>query len=310
MKLGKLEIGKEGIKRIILVILGTFILGIGAGLFLVPYNIVSGGVTGMGIVFNGLFPNISTEIFVFIFTWSFFFLGWILLGTPFAMKTVISAIVYPSAILLGTYLNQNTGLSLGTDIDNTSKFLAAIMGGAFVGCGVGLTFIGGGSTGGVDVILLVCQKYFKLKTSIVSFTVDSIIILCGFIFGGDFFSVLIGIISALITSVMIDKLFDTERNVIVDIISKKYEELNDIIINKLDRGCTLIQGIGGYTKEEITILRVALDMREYSILMDIIAKVDPTSFVTVSKASSVRGEGFKEHAVQNLTGKKYEKKRK
>lgn len=313
MEVNKFKITKESIKRILLVIVGTIILGLGAGLFLVPYDIVSGGVSGIGIIFNGLIPALNTEVYVLIFTWLFFFVGWGLLGTSFAAKTIVSTIIYPLAVWLGSYLNHNTPLNLGLDaatIDSTNKFLAALIGGAFVGTGVGLTFIGGGSTGGVDVISLTFQKYFNFKTSVVSFFTDAVIILLGFIFGGDFFSVLIGIISALIASVMIDKLFDSERNVIVDIISKKYNELNDIIINKLDRGCTLIQGIGGYTKEEITILRVALDMREYSILMDIIAQIDPTSFVTVSKASTIRGEGFKEHRVQNLVGKKNHDKEK
>lgn len=313
MKLSKINITKRDIKRFILVILGTLILGIGAGLFLVPYEIISGGVSGLGIILNGLFSSITVETFVFILTWFFFIVGWIFLGHDFAAKTIISTILYPFAVMLGVYLNQNTPLNFGIDldtIDNTNKFLAAIIGGALVGAGVGFTFLGGGSTGGVDVITLICQKFFNFKASITCFVVDATIITLGFIFAQDFFATIIGILSALLTSTMIDKLFDAERNVIVDIISKKHKELNDIIINKLDRGCTLIQGIGGYTKEEITILRVALDMREYAILKDIIAQVDPKSFVTVSKASSVRGEGFKEHRVQNLVGKKkYDKEK-
>ena len=306
MKLGKLNITKRDIKRFFLVVLGTIVLGIGAGLFLVPYEIVSGGVTGIAIILNGLFSEVSIEMYIGVFTWGFFILGWILLGNDFAAKTILSTIIYPFAVALGVYLNNNTALNLGVleTMDNTNKFLAAIIGGALVGAGVGFTFIGGGSTGGVDVITLICQKYFNFKASLVCFVVDATIIGLGFIFSQDFFATIIGILSALLTSTMVDRLFDAEKNVIVDIISKKHQDLNDIIITKLDRGCTLIHGIGGYTKEEITILRVALDMREYAILRDIIAQVDPKAFVTVSKASSVRGEGFKEHRVSNLVGRK------
>ena len=93
-----------------------------------------------------------------------------------------------------------------------------------------------------------------------------------------------------------------------NIISKKNEEINSFVIEELERGSTIINGIGGYTKDEVNILQVTLDIREYYILMDIIAKVDPSAFVTVTKASSVRGEGFKALQELNKVGKKNETK--
>lgn len=302
MKLNKINL--QVIKRYLAIIIGSFILGIGTGLFLIPYNIVSGGVSGIGIIMHGIF-GFDTEIVVLILTWLCFFLGWILLGTQFAIKTLLSSIIYPFATMLGTFLQDNTIFNLGemTTGLETNVFLAALIGGAFVGSGVGLTFIGGGSTGGVDIIALSFKKYFGLQTSKVSFFVDASIIVMGFIFSQNFYVTIIGIISALIASLMIGRLFENERNVIVDIISKKYEEINSFVIEKLDRGSTIIAGVGGYSKENVVMLRVALDIREYYVLMDIIAKVDPNAFVTVSNASTVRGEGFKEHQVQSFTGK-------
>lgn len=303
MKLSKINF--QIVKRYLSIIVGSFILGMGTGLFLIPYSVVSGGVSGIGIIIHGIF-GFDTEIVVLILTWIFFFLGWILLGTKFATKTLLSSILYPLATMLGTYLHENTIFNLGemTTGFETNVFLAALIGGAFVGIGVGLTFIGGGSTGGVDIISLSFKKYFGLKTSRVSFCVDATIIVIGFIFSRNFYVTIIGIISALIASLMIGRLFDNDRNVIVDIISKKYEEINRFVIEKLDRGSTIIAGVGGYSKEDVILLRVALDIREYYILMDIIAQVDPKAFVTVSNASTIRGEGFKAHQVQSYVGKK------
>ena len=118
--------------------------------------------------------------------------------------------------------------------------------------------------------------------------------------------VLIGVMSAFITSLMVDRLFEADRNVAVNIISKKYNEINEYVIKQLDRGSTIITGVGGYSKEGVTILQVVLNYREYYILQDIIARVDPTAFVSVSKTLSVRGEGFKAHSnvVQGLSDKK------
>ena len=298
----------QQLKRIGFVILGSFILGIGCGLFLIPYNVVSGGVTGITIILHHIF-NWDAEIVTTIITIAFFILGFILLGGQFAVKTIISTIVYPASVWLGTILWENNLFNLG-EINDMNVLLAALFGGIFVGVGVGLTFVGGGSTGGVDVIALSLQKFTKIKTSIATFTVDGVIILVGFIFTGKFNMVLLGIMSAFVTSLMVDRLFDADRNVVVNIISKKYNEINEYVIKQLDRGSTIIAGVGGYSKEEVTILQVVLNIREYYILQGVISKIDPNAFVSVSKTFSVRGEGFKEHGnvAQGLTNKKKNEK--
>ena len=295
-------------KRLFLIIVGSFILGLGSGLFLIPYGIVTGGVSGMAIVCSSLI-GLTEEVWVTIFTWVFFLLGWIILGTKFAAKTVLSTIIYPLAVFLGTYLNTNTIFNLGTISEINNSFyilLAGVFGGILVGTGVGLTFLGGGSTGGVDVITLSFQKFLGFKASHVSFIVDAIIVFLGFILieENDFGLTLNGIISAYIASFMIGRLFDTEKNMVVNIISKKNDEINRIVTQELDRGSTILSGIGGYTLEEVSILEVVLDIREYYVLMDIIAKVDPTSFVTVTKLSAVKGEGFKSHQTKKIIGKR------
>ena len=297
----------QNLKRIGLVILGSFRLGIGGGLFLIPYQVVSGGITGITIIINHVF-SWDAEIVTAVLTVGFFILGFLLLGKQFALKTTIATIVYPSSVWLGTLLWENNLFNLG-ELNDMNILLAAFFGGIFVGVGVGLTFIGGGSTGGVDVIALSLQKFAKVKTSVITFAVDGIIILLGFVFTGKFNMVLIGIISAFVTSLMVDRLFDADRNVVVNIISKKYEEINEYVIKQLDRGSTFISGVGGYSKGEITILQVVLNIREYYILQGVISRIDPTAFVSVSKTFSVRGEGFKEHGniAQGLTNKKNEK---
>lgn len=281
------------IKRFIFVLTGSLILGIGNGLFFIPFDIVAGGISGICIIINVL-SGINTALLITIINWIFFFLGWIILGHDFALKTIVSAIVYPLAVLLGTYL-YNSGLRLeaGTDI-NVNYLLAAIFGGLFVGVGVALTFLGGGSTGGVDVITLVIQKYTGIKASIPSFLVDSSIILLGFIIN-PFNIILIGIISAFMSSTMIDKLFDAERNVVVNIISNKYQEINQFILEKLNRGSTIVDAVGGYSECDYKLLQVVLNYREYYILEDIVAKVDSKAFMYMTKAYSVKGEGFKAH---------------
>lgn len=297
---------KRKIKKILLVILGSVILGVGTGIFLTPYNIISGGVSGIAIIINH-FTSWSIDMMIMVLTWGFFFLGWLLLGNEFAVKTIISAIVYPLAFMLGTFLQENTMLNLqtivnvnGVDLPTVNYLISALVGGVFVGAGCALTYLGGGSTGGVDVITLAVQKYTGIKASIPYLLIDTTIIILGLLFVNDFDVTLMGIMSSFVASFMVNKLFDTEKNVVVNIISQKYEELNQFILKKLDRGSTLVRGEGGYSQKDITILQVVCDVKEYYILEDIIAKVDPNAFVFSNKASYVRGEGFKSHEKPKL----------
>ena len=299
---------KRSILRFIYVILGSAILGLGAGFFLGPHNIVTGGLTGIGIICKSLF-NWDLDIVVWVLQISFFILGWIFLGKNMAIKTIIATIVYPSTLSLGGYLATLNILGFNeffASSNATGLILAAVFGGVFVGAGVGLTFLGGGSTGGVDILVLIIQKFTKMKTSKLTFMVDGMIVLIGLVAIGDIGITLIGIVSAFITSIMIDKIFDNENNVIVSIISSKYEELNKIILEKLDRGSTIIDATGGYSQKGVKMLQVVLERREYYVLEDIIADVDSQAFMFMSKVSSVRGEGFKAHtkAVSNLGNKK------
>ena len=263
---------KRKIKKILLVILGSVILGVGTGIFLTPYNIISGGVSGIAIIINH-FTSWSIDMMIMVLTWGFFFLGWLLLGNEFAVKTIISAIVYPLAFMLGTFLQENTMLNLqtivnvnGVDLPTVNYLISALVGGVFVGAGCALTYLGGGSTGGVDVITLAVQKYTGIKASIPYLLIDTTIIILGLLFVNDFDVTLMGIMSSFVASFMVNKLFDTEKNVVVNIISQKYEELNQFILKKLDRGSTLVRGEGGYSQKDITILQVVCDVKEYYIL--------------------------------------------
>ena len=299
---------KRSLIRILYVILGSAILGLGAGFFLGPHNIVSGGLTGIGIIFQALF-NWNLDTVVWVLQIAYFFLGFIFLGKNMALKTIIATIVYPATLTLGGYLASLDILGFSTFFESSNamgQILAAVFGGVFVGAGVGLTFLGGGSTGGVDILVLIIQKFTKSKTSKLTFLVDGLIVLAGLAAMGDIGITLIGIVSAFITAIMIDKIFDTENNVIVSIISKKYVELNKIILEKLDRGSTIVDATGGYSQQGVKMLQVVLERREYYVLEDIIAEEDPQAFMFMSKVSSVRGEGFKAHtkALSNLGNKK------
>ncbi|MGI6713929.1 MAG: YitT family protein [Bacilli bacterium] len=309
---------KERLKQIqdlMLVILGSMILAFAAGIFLVPASINAGGLAGIGIVVDYIL-NLSfdtVDITVAIVGVVLFFLGWIFLGTPFAIKTALSTVLYPlfltlflrvpffSNLAVRIYLPESTG-----QIETARILIGGLFGGALTGVGVGLTFIGGGSTGGVDILALLGKRYLKIKESTASFIIDALIIIIGmFVLTDKLLSSLVGVIAALLCAIMIDYVFVGKSSVYVaKIISSKWEEINDFIQNELERGATIYNVEGGYQFAPYRLISVVFDQKEYNEVYRAIAHIDPRAFVIITKAQSVYGEGFSKFTQRKRKDKK------
>ncbi len=302
--------------RLFLVVLGTLILSFGSGVFLVPFQIVSGGITGIGILLSDF---IAVDITAYIFTRGFFLLGLIFLGIRFSLTTLVSTIIYPvmlSVLLRTGFAEYIANLLLDADgavtlvdgvISDTSilsgqyglLLVCGIIGGACVGLGCSLTFLGGGSTGGVDILSFIINKFTGIKTSLIFLCVDGTIILSGIIVnlvsgnGTQLGASLIGIVAAVISSLMIEIVYVSKEGAyMVDIISDKHEDFVQYSLNELDRGATIYEGVGAYSEEKKIIVRIVFNRRELIKVKDAIARIDPKAFVTFTKTMLVGGEGF------------------
>lgn len=292
------------IKKLLLVICGTAVVAFGTAIFIVPFELVTGGISGMAIVLVSFVRNLTGIVFTDEFiitalTWILFFLGLIFLGKDFAAKTLVSSIFYPIFYVLFSML-VNVNVLNGVFVLKASNYqdiavlLAAVVGGAIIGAGCAITFIGGGSTGGVDVLAFLLIKVFKkVKSSHIIFAIDVTIVIFGIFVINDIVLSLLGVISALICSFVIEKLFlGVSDAYIAQIVSEKSEEICQGVIEKMDRTATIVDVMGGYSKEPKKMLIVSFSMREYSILMNIINSHDPKAFVTISRAHENRGEGW------------------
>ena len=299
IKLTKAELLLQ-LKNILLVIFGTLVLAFGCAVFVVPFNLVTGGVTGLSIVIDHIIKGaISIDVTIAILTWVMFFLGLAFLGKDFALKTLVSAIVYPTAIslfmrlvdpaVLGGFFNLQT--SAHADI---ALIISSLFGGLCIGTGCAITFLGGGSTGGVDIIAFILCRFFKSwKSSIVIFIVDTVTILLGMFVLQDLILTLLGIISASVGAIVIDKIFiGRSQAFTAQIVSDKYEEINLAIRNEVRRTTTMISARGGYSGEPKTVLMVTFTMRQYAYLMNAIKRIDKNAFVSISRAHEINGEGF------------------
>ena len=283
------------------VILGTFILAFGSVIFLTECELVAGGVSGIAIIIQH-FVNIQIyDYLVAGLTTLLWILGLIFVGKDFALKTLLSSLLYIGFTFLFKRVDFFTELAktfAGTIDGGTSQvgnyILCGIFGGVFVGGGVALTFLGGGSTGGVDVLQVLLYKHLRIKESVGSFIIDGTIIIIGMGCMRSWNPALCGILSAFVCAALIEVVYIKNfTSYQVDIISKEWEKILEYATNELDRGATLIPAKGAYKGEERTILRIVFDKTQYEKIRTFIASVDPNAFITFTQTNAVYGEGFK-----------------
>lgn len=286
------------IKNITLIVVGTLVLAFGTAVFIIPFELVVGGVSGFSIVVNRITGGkLSVDLLITLFTWALFFLGIFTLGKGFALKTLLSSIIYPIGISLFGRLADGGFLRLSESAyPQLAVLLSALFGGVLVGTGCALTFLGGGSTGGVDIIAFsVCKIFKRLKSSLAIFIIDSTAVLLGVFVIGDVVLTMLGIISALVSATAVDKIFlGGSRAFAAQVVSDRYAEINQAIIERLKRTTTLIDVVGGYSGKPKKMLSVSFSYTQYSELVKIVSSIDRAAFVTIHRAHEIGGEGWKE----------------
>ncbi len=296
------------LKNTLLVIAGTLVLSFGVGMFLIPFDLVTGGMSGVGVIIHRVlepvpfFGTLTADVYISFLNTVFFFIGWLVLGRSFAAKTLVSAIVYPIGLRLFTALSSsdlfggffNLASPYYAEYSEITVLLATVFSGAIIGAGVSLTFNGGGSTGGIDIIaLIITRRFKKLKNSTVLLCIDTVVIISGMFVIGNLALSLLGIISALICSITIDKIFIGETGALIaQVISEKHKEINEAVIQRLRRTTTAIGVVGGYSGKEKTMLTITFRMAQYAEFTAILNEIDKNAFVTVHRAHEINGEGW------------------
>ncbi|MED0675774.1 YitT family protein [Aneurinibacillus thermoaerophilus] len=264
------------------ILIGSTIVALAFTLFLLPNEIAAGGISGLSTIFYGLFGWKPSYV-----QWAFnlplFFLGTLLLGKEFSLKTLVGTTFLPFVV----YLTE--GIKPAT----TDPLLGALFGGLGVGLGLGIVFRGKGSTGGTALVGHIIHKFTNLSLGICMVIIDGLIVVTSaFVF--SFEQALYALISIYLTGKIIDIVqLGLSYTKMAIIISDKDEEIRHVILNEIDRGVTKITGIGGYTNEKRPVLLCVLEQSELSKLKQLVKNADPSAFVIISNSIEVLGEGFK-----------------
>ncbi|MBR7116735.1 MAG: YitT family protein [Clostridia bacterium] len=296
------------VRDTVYVILGTAILALGAGLFIIPFDLVTGGVSGIGIVLEQAFDavpvvtDITADMYASVLVWVLFFVGLLFLGKMFAVQTLVSTIVYPIVLTFASWLSNsdilggffNLNSAMYAEYGGVTIILATLFGGACFGAGSALTFLGGGSTGGSDIIPLVICKFFpKLKSSVMIFVTDASIVVLGMLVSGNLVITLLGIVAAFICAIAVDKIFlGGQSALIAQVVSDRYEEISAQIIRQMNRTTTISTVEGGYSHGEKKLLMTTFAMSQYSVFLSIVSSLDKKAFVTVHRAHEISGDGW------------------
>ncbi len=297
---------KKEIQKYICLMFANLSLAIALILFIQKANIMTGGLGGISIIVDHFFPQFDyiTSLVIAGLSWALFFVGWIFKGRKFAFKTLFSTITYPLFVTLLEVITLNNSFlpnAIEGGIANTGlQIVYSILAGVFIGLGLGIAFKVGGSTGGLDIPAVIVAEKYHISIDKVVFALDAVIIIGG-IFVLPFISVVIGVLSNVVYTYVIDRIIvGGKKSLLVQIISSHNEEINEYIQNKLNRGSTYIDVKGGYLGAEHKLLEVAVYRREYSQLISFIHSIDENAFVISLEAKEVFGEGFKQYDKESI----------
>ncbi len=292
----------DTIKEYFLITIGLFSFVIGWSIFLLPNNMVGGGVTGFSSIIYYA-TGVPMAYTYFITNLILFIIGLKILGNSFGAKTLYAIILVSLLLrimppLIPQHFIQEFAM-------NNGKILCAIIGGVFAGVGIGISISQGGSTGGTDIIALIVSKYRNVSPGRLILMMDVIIILISLLFPSynadgellvfteKFAIVVYGLILITVTSVSIDLYISgTKQSVQVMIFSKKYKAIADAIAFDMKRGVTVLPAKGWFTKEDGQVLMVVTRKVDLNLLLRYVKNIDPDAFLSVSSVMGVYGKGF------------------
>ncbi len=272
------------LRSYIVIAIGMLINSVGWAVFLIPSKMVGGGVSGIAaLLFYGF--KIPVGLSIIVINGILILLGIKILGSSFGIKTIFGIIT------LSFFITIIQKFLKGPVVSDT--LLSSIIGGIFLGGGIGIAFTAGGSSGGTDIIAMIINKYRDLAPGKIIFFLDVIIIAGSYLIVHSIERIIYGYVTMAVTAYAIDLVLEgNKQSLQLFVISKKSETIANKVLTELKRGVTLIPAIGYYTKHNTDILLIILRKYELQQCLNIIKQEDPQSFISVSSVMGVYGKGF------------------
>lgn len=275
------------IREYALTTLGIVLTAIGLEYFLFPNDIAAGGVSGIALVINGI-TGWNISIMVFILNIILFIVAFVVLGKGFGGKSLYATVILSVIMEIIEKVFNPVMLT-------ENMFLASFFGSALLAMGSAIVFHQGASTGGTSILAAIISKFTPLGVGTALLLNDSIICLLAInVFGID--KGLFGFFSLILIGLLIDKFidgFNTCKQVFI--ITSKADMVVNFINKDINRGCTVLNGKGGYTYSEVNIVYTVLSNNQFITLKNFIKENNPEAFITVNDSKEVLGLGFNDN---------------
>ncbi|MFB7138556.1 YitT family protein [Gottfriedia sp. NPDC056225] len=274
------------LQRVIAMLIGSLLVATGLEIFLVPNDVIDGGITGISIMVSHL-TGLPLGVFLFVLNLPFFYLGYKQIGKTFAISTILGI----------TVLSYLTSMFHHIPAFTEDILLATIFGGMVLGVGVGLAIRFGGALDGIEILAIIINSKIPFSVGEIIMVFNLFILgAAGFIFSWD--RAMYSIIAYLVAFKTIDIVVEgLEQSKSAWIISDKSDDIGEAILFRMGRGVTYINGSGAYSGETTKVIYCVITRLEEAELKTIVDDIDPKAFLAISDIAEVRGGRFKKKNV-------------
>lgn len=285
-----MKLNKINLIETIQIIAGIILMNLGFYFFLLPTELVTGGVTGIAVILNtfGISPSLSIlalNIVCLLF-------GLFTMGKQFFLKTIMGSLFSPVVIVLLELLNVDPQIILN-QLTESKLLVSSLLGALGIGFGLGIVFRNGGSTGGVDILQNVMHKKNHLSYNIAFLLTDGIIVLVGLLFFKNIENFLFSVGVVILSGLIIDNISILGRaGQTLFIVTEKEEAVKQAIFKELDRGTTIIDAKGGYSGKDKKLVICVTSKRELNLIRAVVDKADPDAFTFIAQTKEAVGRGF------------------
>ncbi len=279
---------KNRIPNICFMILGVFLLALNYNLFFAPNNLVTGGTSGLAIVFNQLW-GWNNQVFIYISSFILLIISFIVLGVKKTKPAIVGSILYPLMLTFTLPLSNVLATHIAFEDYITTIICTSILS----GFANGLIYKTGYNTGGSDIIMNIMVKYLHMPEGRATFICNLVIIIfAGFILGLN--QIIYAIIIIYISSIIVDRMIiGISKSKLFIIETSKIKEIEDVIIDNLHLGVTILKAKGGYTNETKELLMCAVPTNDYYMFKEIILAIDENAFFIINDCYDLEGGTMK-----------------
>lgn len=285
-----MRVNKTSMIEITQIIFGIILMNFGFYFFLLPYDLVTGGVSGIAVILNtfGISPSLS----ILLMNIAFAILGLLTMGKNFFFKVILGSLVSPLVIFILEFLNIDQMLILN-QLTESRLLISSLLGALGVGFGLGIVFRNGGSTGGIDILQNIMNKKYHLSYNVAFIFTDGIVVLIGLLFFRNIEHFLFSVGVVILSGLIIDNISILGRaGQTLFIVTEKEEEVKLAIFKELDRGTTVIDAKGGYSCKDKKLVICVTSKRELNLVRTVVDKADPDAFTFIAQTKEAVGRGF------------------